>query len=141
MLLRDLPVDALQAFAGFAASPAGMPLLSVEFRLLGGELAPGRGEGGAVADLDAGFVAFAGGMVATSEHAAAVDASLDALAELLRPWTAETTYLNFAERRVGPEVVFGESLSRLRRIKTAYDRQDRIRGNHPVEPHGMPEGA
>lgn len=55
---------------------------------------------------------------------------------MLRPWSAQTTSLNFAERRVVPEALFGASLPRLRRVKTAYDPQDRIRGNHPVRPLG-----
>lgn len=52
MLLRDLPVEAIEAFAEFVASPTGMPLMTVEFRLLGGELAPGRGDAAAVVGAD-----------------------------------------------------------------------------------------
>ncbi len=136
MMLRDLPSEAVEAFAEFASSPQAAPLMSIEFRLLGGELAPGRGEGGVVADFDAGFVVFAGGMVVSPEHAAAVGGSLDALGRVLAPWAADTVYLNFAERAVAAETLFGDRLARLRRVKSAYDPLGRIRGNHAVAPLG-----
>ncbi len=141
MMLRDLPADAIDAFVAFAESADAAPLMSIEFRLLGAELAPGRGEGGVVADFDGGFIVFSGGMTVSPEHAALVTGALDALAGVLEPWTADTVYLNFAERPVAAEALFGDRLARLRRVKTAYDPQGRIRGNHPVRPLGDREAS
>ena len=48
--------------------------------------------------------------------------------------TAPATYLNFAEREVGDDALFGASRARLEAVKFAYDRHDLIHANHGVAP-------
>ncbi|WP_425560285.1 FAD-binding oxidoreductase, partial [Kineococcus glutinatus] len=58
VLLADLPVEAVDAFADALTGPGGTALASAELRHLGGALAPERAEGGAVAALDAPYALF-----------------------------------------------------------------------------------
>ncbi len=51
-----------------------------------------------------------------------IDAKLARIREALAPEDAGTNYLNFAERTVEPETIFGERLERLRRSATATTR-------------------
>ena len=55
--------------------------------------------------------------------------------EALAPWEAETAYLNFAERDIAGDRLFGPyAHHRLRAVKAAYDPADLFRSNHPVAP-------
>ena len=59
----------------------------------------------------------------------------DGLREVLAPWEAEHTYLNFADtRRKAASLYSSASYHRLRRIKAIVDPTDLIRSNHPVPP-------
>ena len=65
----------------------------------------------------------------TPEMGAAAAAQMDASREELEPWQAETTYLNFAERDIPGDNIFGPyAHHRLRAVKAAYDPADRIFG-------------
>ncbi|MEV6982687.1 hypothetical protein AB0M95_15690 [Sphaerisporangium sp. NPDC051017] len=88
-----------------------------------------------MSSLDAAFALFSGGITVDAGSAAAVHASLDALAAALAPWRAATSYRNFSER-LGAGLVFepAEVRRRLREIKKTYDPLDVIRANHPVRP-------
>lgn len=127
-LLDGLSDREVADFAAFATAPASAPLMSVEFRLLGGELAPGRGEGGVVADLDGGYAVFAVGVAPFPEAVVQVNAAIDGLRGLFGSGTRR--YLNFAERPVAAEAIFGAETERLRRVKQTVDPEGRIRGNH-----------
>jgi len=71
----------------------------------------------------------------TPEMGAAAAAQMDVVREALTAWEAETTYLNFAERDVAADRIFGPyAHHRLRAVKAAYDPADLFRSNHPVEP-------
>jgi FAD/FMN-containing dehydrogenase len=112
---------------------AGSPLLSVELRHLGGAVARARPEHGAVAAFEAPYLMFAVGLTPTPEEHEAVQRSIRALREALRPWEAEHTYMNFAETRREARSLFTETAhARLRRIKAKVDPDNLIRSAHPV---------
>jgi hypothetical protein len=135
MLLDELPAAAIDALVAAAGPGSGSPLLSVEVRQLGGALGRPAAGGGAVSHLDADFALFGVGIAMSPEMGAAVAAYTGVVREALSPWEAETTYLNFAERDVPAERIFGPYTNhRLRAVKTAYDPADLFRSNHPVTP-------
>ena len=69
------------------------------------------------------------------EQGAAVTAHVGVVHEALAPWEAETAYLNFAERDIPGDNLFGPyAHHRLRAVKAAYDPADLFRSNHPVAP-------
>ena len=69
------------------------------------------------------------------EQGAAVAAHVDVVREALSSWEADTAYLNFAERDIPGDRLFGPyAHHRLRAVKSAYDPADLFRSNHPVAP-------
>ena len=58
-------------------------------------------------------------------------AKLAQVREALAPQDAGSTYLNFADRPVAPERIFGERLERLREIRDRYE-ADMFRSNHEL---------
>jgi hypothetical protein len=133
MLLGELSPQAIESFV--QAAGAADALLSVELRQLGGALAPGRSEGGAVDSLDAAYALFAVGITPDARSASAVRADVDAVQHAMAPWSTGGAYLNFAERRKAGTALFGASAyERLQGVKTAYDPHDLVRANHPVPP-------
>ena len=135
MLLDDLPAAGIDALVAAAGPGSGSPLLSVEVRRLGGALATPAPGGGAVSHLDADFVVFGVGIAMSPEQGAAVSAHVGVVREALAPWEADTGYLNFAERDIPGDNLFGPyAHHRLRTVKSAYDPADLFRSNHPVAP-------
>jgi FAD binding domain-containing protein/berberine-like enzyme len=135
MLLDHLPAAGIDALVAAAGPGSGSPLLSVEVRQLGGALAEPAPGGGAVSHLDADFVVFGVGIAMSPEQGAAVSAHVGVVREALAPWEAETAYLNFAERDILGDYLFGPyAHHRLRAVKSAYDPADLFRSNHPVAP-------
>jgi hypothetical protein len=135
MLIDRLPGEAVDAFAGAAGPGAAFPLLSVELRHLGGELARPRPGNGALACLDAHYVLFAVSMTPVPELVAPVTAQVETVKNALAPWAARQMYLNFAETE-HPAAPFWteQAYQRLRRIKSNIDPDDIIRPNHPIPP-------
>ncbi|GLW11993.1 FAD-linked oxidase [Microtetraspora sp. NBRC 13810] len=133
--VTGLPDEALAALLSAAGPGVDVPLLTIEARHLGGALAPGAREGGAVSSLDAAFALFSGGITFDAASAAAVHASLDALSAAMAPWRAATSYRNFSERRAeGLAFESADVHRRLQEVKKTYDPLDVIRANHPVRP-------
>jgi hypothetical protein len=135
MLLRDLTPEAIENVVGAAGAESTSPLLSVEFRHLGGALARPEPGNGATAAIEAGFAMFAVGLTMDAAMAAAVGAYLPVVKEALAEWDSGREYLNFAEhrtdvRRLWPMDVY----HRLRQVKAEYDPADMFRSNHPVPP-------
>jgi len=117
------------------AKTVGSPLLSVEIRHLGGEIARSRSHHGALSAFEGEYLLFAVGIAPTPEATQLIEASAKALLDAIEPWAAEHTYLNFAESRRKSVTLFSSaSYHRLRRIKAIVDPTDRIRSNHPVLP-------
>ncbi len=133
MLLADLPAEAVDELVRVAGPESGSPLLSVEVRQLGGELARTRPDHGALASLEAAYALYAVGMAPTPEAAAASEEHANAVVQALAPWAARHMYLNFAETRRDPETLWSEqAYPRLLEIRKAVDPTGLIRSNHPV---------
>ena len=135
MMLADLPAEAVDALVGVAGPGSGSPLLSVEVRHLGGAVAERSAEHGALDAFDARFAFFGVGLAMNGEMGAAIEAHVRVVRSALQTWDAGQAYLNFTERRVDGERLFGaETYQRLQAIKAQYDPADLIRANHPVSP-------
>jgi len=133
MLLQTLPRQAIDEIIHTAGAASSSPLVSLEVRQLGGELARAHPDNGALAAVEADYALYAVGIAPTPEAAAQVTAHIDVVADALDPWTAEQTYLNFAETRRDPHTLWTERAhQRLRRIKATLDSDNLIRSNQPV---------
>jgi hypothetical protein len=135
MLLTGLPYEAVEAALSASGPGVDSPLLSVEFRHLGGALAPRTSEGGAVSGIDAAFAMFAVGFTPVPEAGPVVREAVDAVQSRLAPWSTGGVFSNFAERRKAGTALFGaDTYRRLQQVKATYDPADLIRSNHPVAP-------
>jgi FAD/FMN-containing dehydrogenase len=132
-LLADLPSAAIEATVEQVGPASGSPLLSVEFRHLGGALLDAAPDHGALAGLDAQFAAVVMSLVPDAATADAVRRRSGSLRAALAPWEAERNYPNFAERSSSVSDLFSPAnYERLRHIKRQYDPGDLIRSTHPV---------
>jgi len=129
-------LDALPAEAVDAVVETGVPpLLSLEIRHLGGELARPSHEHGAVGSVDYPFAVFAVGFAPTPEIGQAVEQAVDRTRDALSSWESTRTYFNFAERRVDADRLYpAETYRRLRRVKAEYDAGELFVANHPIPP-------
>jgi Berberine and berberine like len=119
----------------FVEQVVGSPILSAEIRHLGGAVARRDSRHGAIDAFEAPYAMYALGVAPTPEAKAAVDGAVGSLRDVLAPWEAEHTYLNFADtRRKAASLYSSASYHRLRRIKAIVDPTDLIRSNHPVPP-------
>jgi hypothetical protein len=137
MLLADLTAEAIDEVVRVAGAASASPLLSVEFRHLGGELDRAAAGNGATAAIEAAFAMFAVGLTIDAVMHAAVGAYLPVVKDSLARWDSGREYLNFAEhrtdvRRIWPLDVY----HRLRQVKADHDPADVFRSNHPVPPAG-----
>ena len=71
-VIRELPDEAIDAFAALAGPDSGSPLLLSELRQLGGALGRPDRDGGALSHLDADFVMYSVGMPMTPELGEAI---------------------------------------------------------------------
>jgi UDP-N-acetylenolpyruvoylglucosamine reductase len=135
MLLRDLTRAGIESVVAAAGAESASPLLSVEFRHLGGALGRAELGNGATASLDAGFAMFAVGMAMDPVMAAAVGAYLPVVKESLARYDSGREYLNFAEHRTDARRLWPlDTYRRLRHVKGEHDPLDIFRSNHPVAP-------
>lgn len=132
-MLRELPDEAIDAFASVAGSESSTPLLLTELRHLGGALGRPDESGGALTHLDAEFALFGVGMLMTPESGEAINAHLDRVTETMSPWASKGGYFNFAERPCDADAILPpEVCARLADVKRRYDPDDRIVANHAV---------
>jgi FAD/FMN-containing dehydrogenase len=132
-VLRDLPDEAIDAFAALAGPDAQSPLLLTELRHVGGALGREDENGGALSHLDASYVMFGIGLPMTPELGQAIEAHLDRFDEAMRPWAAEGGYFNFAERPCDADAILPpETCARLADVKRRYDPDNVIVSNHAV---------
>jgi hypothetical protein len=132
-VLRDLPDEAIDAFAALAGPEAQSPLLLTELRHVGGALGRQDENGGALSRLDAGYLMFGIGLPMTSELGQAIGAHLDRFNEAMEPWAAEGGYFNFAERPCDTDAILPpETCARLADVKRRYDPDNMIVSNHAV---------
>jgi FAD/FMN-containing dehydrogenase len=77
---------------------------------------------------------FAVGVAMTPEMGQAMQSFADRAADSLLPYQAGR-YLNFTEDQAGAQRFFdGETWTRLRRVKAAYDPANLFRANHQIPP-------
>ncbi len=129
-LLTDLDEQVLTQFARVATTES--MLLSCEFRHLGGALAPGRVDGGAISGLDAGFLFFAVGVAPVPKAGAAVAQAVQRVQATLEPVRAARSFSNFCESAASPESLYGPSLERLRAVRDRYDPERIMRAHQPL---------
>jgi len=135
MLLRDLTRAGIEKTVEVAGADSTSPLLSVEFRHLGGALRRVEPGNGATASLDAAFAMFAVGMTMDPVMTAAVGGYLPVVKQALARYDSGREYLNFAENRTDPRRLWSQAAyERLREVKAEHDPLDIFRSNHPVPP-------
>lgn len=135
LLLGSLPAAAMEQVIAAVPPGGGSPLAMVEVLHLGGELGRARPHSGALAVVDAPYLLLAGGLAATQERAAAVAAGIRDVQAAVSAWAAPQHYLNLSGSGGDPARFWSaDAYDRLRRIKTAVDPLDLIRGNHPLPP-------
>ncbi|WP_308797359.1 FAD-binding oxidoreductase [Agromyces silvae] len=141
MALSELSPETVRAFARATGPESECALVSVEIRHLGGMVRPAAAKRqaasrglpfpGATVGFDAAYAVYAVGIAAPG-LGERLTTSLGRLFSLIEPWRAELGYLNFAERVVDAERLFGDRLRRLRAVKQEVDPAGRLRSNHPV---------
>lgn len=135
MLLSDLTPQGVENVVAAAGAGSASPLLSVEFRHLGGAIGRAEPGSGATASLDAGFAMFAVGMTMDPVMTAAVKAYLPVVKQALARYDSGREYLNFAEHSTDPRRLWTrEAYARLRQLKGEHDPLDIFVSNHPVRP-------
>lgn len=132
IMLAELDPGTMSAFLDAATAEGASPLLSVELRQLGGALAPGRGEGGAVSALDAEGLVYVVGITPTPEAWQAVKGAADDVVTRLVPHGARRSYRNFEERPGDPAALYGDAMERIRRVVAEWDPVGLFCGAHPV---------
>jgi FAD binding domain len=132
-VLRELPDEAIDAFADLAGPDSNSPLLLTEIRHMGGALGRPDPDGGALSHLDANWVMFGIGMPMTPELGEAIEGHLNRFDDAMEPWAGDGGYFNFAERPCdSDEILPPDVCSRLAEVKRKWDPDGRIVGNHAV---------
>lgn len=131
--IRDLPDEAIDAFASVAGPDSGSPLLLSELRHLGGALGRPAEGSGALSHLDAGFAMYSVGMPMTPELGEAIPRHLSQIEETMRPWAADGGYYNFIEGPCDVDAILPPDVcDRLGEVKRKWDPDSRIVANHAV---------
>jgi hypothetical protein len=133
MTIRELPDEAIDAFAGLAGPGSGSPLLMSELRHLGGALGRPDPAGGALSHLESGFVMYSVGMPMTPELGAAIPQHLAKIEQTMQPWAGEGSYFNFTERSCDADAILpADVCARLAEVKRKWDPDGTIVANHSV---------
>jgi FAD/FMN-containing dehydrogenase len=124
LLLSDVTEETVEALLAAAGPQVHLPLMIVELRLMGGQLArqpevpnavPGRGAAFAMLVIGPG----------APELAQVVPAAAKGVLGAMHPWKAPEGIVNFLGRVSGPEEVAAayslSTLERLRTLKAAFD--------------------
>jgi FAD/FMN-containing dehydrogenase len=134
-MLDDLTPEAIDTIVELAGPGSDSPLLSLEFRQLGGELAVPRDHHGARGTFPGRYLMFGVGIAAGPEVTAAIVSHAGRIKESLSGLHSASGYLNFAEHPSDAAGFYDdESYGRLRAIKAGYDPKDLFRANHPIPP-------
>jgi hypothetical protein len=133
MTIRELPDEAIDAFAGLAGPGSGSPLLLSELRSLGGALGRPDPDGGALTHLETDFVMYSVGMPMTPELGEAIPAHLQKIEQTMQPWAGEGSYFNFTERPCDADAILpADVCARLAEVKRQWDPDGMIVANHSV---------
>jgi FAD/FMN-containing dehydrogenase len=134
LLLEALTPEAAAAYVEVAGPDVQIPLINLQLRHLGGALVVPPPGAGAASHVRGDFLLYGVGMAATPEMAGAVRATLDGIAERMRPYCAGGPPLTFAERQPGSRASFdGATADRLAAVKATYDPEGLLVGNHAVD--------
>ncbi len=107
------------------------PLLSIELRQLGGELA--RSSYGSLSSLPGSYALFTVGIAATPELASAAGAAGASVVAAMQPWTITRRYLNFTTQPVSVATGYEAADSRrLGKVRDLMDPDRRFVAAHPV---------
>jgi hypothetical protein len=132
--LEELPRAAIDAVLELAGPDAASPLLAVDIRHVGGQLAVPAPDGGAVSSLPGRYLLYAVGITPTPDAATVVHAATQAVLEAVAPWRSATDYINFREVATAPEQLYRtDTLARLRAVKRSHDPNNTIRSAHPLD--------
>ena len=133
MTIRELPDEAIDAFAGVAGPGSGSPLLLSELRHIGGALGRPDPDGGALTHLETEFVMYSVGMPMTPELGAAIPQHLGKIEQTMQPWAGEGSYYNFTERSCDADAILpADVCARLAEVKRKWDPDSTIVANHSV---------
>lgn len=133
MTIRELPDEAIDAFAEWAGPGSGSPLLLSELRSLGGALGRPDPNGGALTHLEADFVMYSVGMPMTPELGEAIPAHLNKIEQAMQPWAGKGSYYNFTERPCDADAILpADVCARLAEVKRKWDPDSMIVANHSV---------
>jgi FAD/FMN-containing dehydrogenase len=137
VIVERLTDDDIQAVLDITGPGTGSPLLSVEFRALGGALGRTDPDGGAANAVEGAYAEFAVGMAMTPDMHRAVAERVDALNAALAPCATGKRYMNFCERPTDRGTMFpADTYRRLCEVKRAYDPDEVFVANHPIAPAG-----
>jgi FAD/FMN-containing dehydrogenase len=132
-MVGELPSEGIDALLGAAGPGSGSPLISVELRQLGGELARSRPENGAVGALRGDYALFGVGTAMEPGIAAASKDALGRLDEAMGPYDSGRSYFNFTEQRTDAGRLYeDEDYRRLTAVKAEYDPDGVFRANHEL---------
>jgi FAD/FMN-containing dehydrogenase len=131
-MLRELPVEAIEAFVKAAGPSSSSTLVVAELRQLGGAL--GRPvAGGVTSHFDGAYLAFALGMAMDPQMAAVSGSDASAVLRSLEPWAGGRPYLNFLERETDVAQAFGPAAwTRLQEVRRRVDPERIFRANHVI---------
>jgi hypothetical protein len=131
--IRELPDEAIEAFAGLAGPGSGSPLLLSELRQVGGAFGRPDPDGGALTHLETDWVMYSVGMPMTPELGEAIPAHLAKIEQTMQPWAGEGSYYNFTERPCDVDAILpADVCARLAEVKRKWDPDGRIVANHAV---------
>jgi FAD/FMN-containing dehydrogenase len=129
-MLSDLTVEAIDVVV---EKFVGSPLLTFEFRHLGGALAVAAPEHGALVSLEGRFLYFVAGIAPTPAARVAVDRQVELVKAALGRWDAGRTLPSFMEKPTDSHGFYtDDTYRRLRAIKGRVDPHDLFRANHPI---------
>jgi hypothetical protein len=133
LTIRELPDEAIDAFASVAGPGSGSPLLLSELRSLGGALGRPDPDGGALTHLETDYIMYSVGMPMTPELGEAIPAHLEKIEQTMRPWAGEGSYFNFTERPCDADAILpADVCARLAEVKRQWDPDSMIVANHSV---------
>lgn len=121
-LVDGLPPDAVGAVGAVAGPGSDSPLVSLEFRQLGGALGRPAPGGGALSHLEGAFAWFGVGVPMGEGSGEAISEHVGAVQDALAPWSSGRAYTNFSEKRVDTRSIFGpEAFTRLQALRQRMD--------------------
>jgi FAD/FMN-containing dehydrogenase len=133
-LLSSVAADTID---GLVESFVGSPVLHAEIRHLGGAVAVGSPDHGALDRVEQPFVFFTFGLAFDADMHAAVEHHVERIFSAIAPWNSGKRYLNFTEVRADSRTMFPDDrYDRLLAVKAAYDPDGRFLANHSIPAPG-----